>query len=385
MSQTVERLVERGYVPDEMVEAFRSVDRSQLLEPPIDRFADLDVPLPPSRGVHPGVSPRGAALLLRVAEVDEGTTLLVVGRGSGYLAALARRLTDGRVEHVGDPDEIRGTWDRVLWMAETGRSPDALDHVEDLGALVMRRRTEDGLEVVRVVKAGDTDAEMVLSDAEVVDDPYGDTGRAQPGGTDLASLLSLEESLARVWTANHLLRRERAWARSVDQTWRTDPVGDVGPEDWSLARRLFHQGFIYQMHADLETAIDVYDASLDVAPSAESYTFRGWSRSFLGDVDGAIEDCKRAIDTDPTLGNPYNDIGCYLLERGDLDEAESWFEQAKDAERYEAPHFPYLNLARLHLRRGDEAKALDAARESARINPKDPTTRKLLDRLEEDD
>ena len=31
----------------------------------------------------------------------------------------------------------------------------------------------------------------------------------------------------------------------------------------------------------------------------------------------------------PTFGNPYNDIGAYLIAKGELDEAIEWLEKAK--------------------------------------------------------
>ena len=38
------------------------------------------------------------------------------------------------------------------------------------------------------------------------------------------------------------------------------------------------------------------------------------------DFAAAIADCHRAIDLDPEYGNPYNDIGAYYLELGQLDD-----------------------------------------------------------------
>ena len=54
----------------------------------------------------------------------------------------------------------------------------------------------------------------------------------------------------------------------------------------------------------------------------------------------------------PDFGDPYNDIGVYLIKRGDLSGAIPWLEQAKRAPRYEPRHFPYLNLGRIYLRQG---------------------------------
>ncbi len=81
-----------------------------------------------------------------------------------------------------------------------------------------------------------------------------------------------------------------------------------------------------------------------------------------GRVEEAIEECHRAIDVDPEFGNPYNDIGAYLVSEGELDEAEPWFALAKTADRYEPRHFPFLNMGRLYLARGEIGLALEEFR-----------------------
>ena len=43
----------------------------------------------------------------------------------------------------------------------------------------------------------------------------------------------------------------------------------------------------------------------------------------MGKLDEAIEECYKAIDRDPDFGNPYNDIGAYLIEKGQLDKRPS--------------------------------------------------------------
>ena len=52
-------------------------------------------------------------------------------------------------------------------------------------------------------------------------------------------------------------------------------------------------------------------------PTAEAHTFLGWVYSFQSRYDEAIAECLEAIRVDETLGNPYNDIGSYLLAKGD--------------------------------------------------------------------
>jgi len=82
------------------------------------------------------------------------------------------------------------------------------------------------------------------------------------------------------------------------------------------ALRLWQEGQLCHMRRDLAGAIRLYRESLAVAPTAEAHTFLGWALSGQGDIDGAIEECKRAIAVDPEFGNPYNDIGAYLIEQG---------------------------------------------------------------------
>jgi Tfp pilus assembly protein PilF len=147
------------------------------------------------------------------------------------------------------------------------------------------------------------------------------------------------------------------------------------------ALELWREGTARLLAGDLEEAIDLFTRSLEICPSAEAYTFRGWAYSFSGKLDQAIEECRKAIATDPTFGNPYNDIGCYLMEQGRLDEAPAWFERAKKASRYEPRHFPYLNLGRLYAARGDVAEAMAEFEGALAENPGDPLALRYLEAL----
>ncbi len=113
----------------------------------------------------------------------------------------------------------------------------------------------------------------------------------------------------------------------------------------------------------------MYQASLAVAPTAEAHTFLGWVYSFQRRYAEAIAECKRAIAVDPTFGNPYNDIGCYLIALGREDEAIPWLRRALAAPRYEAPHFPHVNLARIYETQG---RVLDALTEYGRALERQP-------------
>lgn len=99
------------------------------------------------------------------------------------------------------------------------------------------------------------------------------------------------------------------------------------------AQELFEQAYAAQMNGDLDRAVELYKQSLEIFPTAEAHTFLGWTYHFQGKVYDAIEQCKRAISVDPDFGNPYNDIGAYLISLDRYDEAISWLERAIAAPR----------------------------------------------------
>ena len=136
------------------------------------------------------------------------------------------------------------------------------------------------------------------------------------------------------------------------------------------ARDLFKQAYDAQMRGDLDEAAELYAGSIEVHPSAEAHTFLGWTYSFMGRTDEAIEECYRAIEVDPDFGNPYNDIGAYLIEKGDLVGAIDWLERAMKAPRYESYYYPHFNLGRVHEARGRFFDALREYKAAIDLNPK---------------
>lgn len=153
------------------------------------------------------------------------------------------------------------------------------------------------------------------------------------------------------------------------------------PDARAKALRLWEEGQQFQMRRELPDAIRLYRESLEALPTAEAHTFLGWALSWQGDVDGAIEECKRAILVDPDFGNPYNDIGVYLIEKGDLEAAIPWLEQASVAKRYEPKHFPHLNLGRIYMKTGKVSRAIAEFERALELHPRDQLAEQSLARL----
>ena len=132
---------------------------------------------------------------------------------------------------------------------------------------------------------------------------------------------------------------------------------------------LLDRAYRHQTKGEIADAIILYERSLEVWPTAEAYTFLGWTHSMLKRYEKAIDYCEKAIEIDPSFGNPYNDIGAYLIELERWDEVIPWLEKAISATRYGSRHFPYLNLARVYEHFGRYISALESYDLSLEINP----------------
>ena len=135
------------------------------------------------------------------------------------------------------------------------------------------------------------------------------------------------------------------------------------------ALRLFKTAYEAQMRGELDEAVDLYRRSLAAYPTAEAHTFLGWTYSFMQRTDEAIAECHRAIEVDPDFGNPYNDIGAYLIEKGDLRGAVPWLERAMAAARYEAYFYPHFNLGRVYEAQHRYFEALEQYSTAMQLNP----------------
>ena len=152
-------------------------------------------------------------------------------------------------------------------------------------------------------------------------------------------------------------------------------------EPLNIAIELFQDAYRHQMKGELEEAVELYRESINAYPTAEAYTFLGWTYSFMGDFDAAITECHHAIEVDPDFGNPYNDIGAYLISLGRLDEAVPWLERAIDAPRYDPRHFAHFNLGRVYFAKGMFNRARQCFQDALRIEPRYTLARQAVEKL----
>ena len=147
------------------------------------------------------------------------------------------------------------------------------------------------------------------------------------------------------------------------------------------AHELLEQAYAAQMKGEFDRAVELYKNSLDLHPTAEGHTFLGWTYHFQGKVQDAIAECKRAIEVDPDFGNPYNDIGAYLIALKRYDEAIPWLELATKAKRYDPRHYPYFNLGRVYYAKGMINRAQECFRQALRIEPRYTEARQAVENI----
>ena len=157
---------------------------------------------------------------------------------------------------------------------------------------------------------------------------------------------------------------------------------DEREEAKQLAMEYFQQAYEHQMKGELQQAVEFYKKSIEVYPTAEAHTFLGWTYSFMGRIDEAIEECHRAIAVDPDFGNPYNDIGAYFIQKGQFDEAIPWLQKAMTASRYEARAYPHMNLGRIWERKGKVFEAMREYKKALEEAPNYTEAYRALKRLE---
>jgi tetratricopeptide (TPR) repeat protein len=160
----------------------------------------------------------------------------------------------------------------------------------------------------------------------------------------------------------------------------SDPSTKVKEKE--LAMAYFQRAYKAQRQGQLEEAIELYKRSIEIFPTAEAHTFLGWTYSFQDKIDEAIEECHKAIAVDRNFGNPYNDIGAYLIQKGDNLGAIPWLKQAMVAPRYECYFYPHFNLGRIYEQQGQYLAAISEYSRALEFNPKYSLALKSLRRLQ---
>ena len=344
-----------------------------LLEP----FSDLRVLIAGCRGGYPG------ALLAEIVGPDR---VVVVETDEERRTRASRRLQAAGFEAVRVlPALPPETFDRILVLDATPPRQ-LVPLLADPGFLIARGRGVHDLAFVKLVRQGGETVQMTFTEApsDVMAEP---ARSADIGPVDFGRLFAVEDLLAHAWEGRVTGHYDQHFRDIVDETFAQGPLDPSAFDQTEepckdAARRAFQAAYILQSAGELERAADAYERSIQLEATAEAHTFHGWALSFMGRYDAAIEECKRAIEVDPSFGNPYNDIGAYLIELERLDEAIPWLERAISAPRYCCYFYAHTNLARVYLQKGLREKARRALRQALDVNPEYEPAQELLRRIE---
>jgi tetratricopeptide (TPR) repeat protein len=143
----------------------------------------------------------------------------------------------------------------------------------------------------------------------------------------------------------------------------------VDKEKLNIAEVHFENGYKLLVEGKFEEAIEAYKISIEVFPSAKSYTYLAWAYSRQGRYEEAVNECYNAICTDPGCSTAYNDIGCYFMSLGRYSEAVDWLEKAIRLEDNETRYHPLCNLALILEKKGEWLKAMSYYNRALMLNP----------------
>ena len=134
------------------------------------------------------------------------------------------------------------------------------------------------------------------------------------------------------------------------------------------ASRWMHLGLIYDANYFTESARQCYEYVAWLDPAQERCWYHlAVVRAELGDLDGAIDAMRRAIDLDGSYAPAHWRVGLWSLDRGDLEEAESAFNDATRVDPDDSAG--WIGLGRVYLQRGEHDQAIEVLRRVAASSP----------------
>lgn len=152
-----------------------------------------------------------------------------------------------------------------------------------------------------------------------------------------------------------------------------------------LARKrgqlLMERGLAAVSKGEFAEARKAFQKAAENELSADALTYWGWMEHQTGNTFNAIRLCQMAIELDPDFGNPYNDIGSYMIALGDPESAIRYLERAIVAPRYEPRQFPHINLGRIYLAKGLPRKAIEHFKKALEYAPEDPEVLRTIQNI----
>jgi tetratricopeptide (TPR) repeat protein len=169
----------------------------------------------------------------------------------------------------------------------------------------------------------------------------------------------LEQGLASLRTRLSVEVVQKSAARYEDALARS-------PQDWWL-----HWKYAFLLYQGLKKDRDALEhlrRVSELAPhSVRGYSGMAFVLHRLGDAEGAIDNCRKALAIDPTKAEVENILAAAYEMKGWPDQAEARYKKAIETQ----PHYvaPYTNLARLYAKSNRLQDAVDICRRGLKVIP----------------
>lgn len=132
---------------------------------------------------------------------------------------------------------------------------------------------------------------------------------------------------------------------------------------------------------DYERALGHFGEACRYNETAEVLGLLGWTSGLQGKKEGAKAFYLKAIRKNPDYGPPYNDLGSFLLNDGEVEESIKWFELAKKAPLYDNKEYPYINAGRAHMMKQRYREAIAEFDQALKLAPFNEDLKKTIERL----
>lgn len=156
------------------------------------------------------------------------------------------------------------------------------------------------------------------------------------------------------------------------QEFKLQKKGLISSLEWQRNKKyesLILKGHEAVYHKSFQQALDFFFKARNLKETAEVLTLIGWINSLTGQLETAKTYCLKAIQRDPDYGPPYNDLGSYLMQQGQLEEGLKWFALAKKAPFYQNREYPYINAGRAYMAQKKFSKALEEFSKALTLAP----------------
>ncbi|HAR45722.1 MAG TPA: hypothetical protein DCS05_05985 [Nitrospiraceae bacterium] len=145
-----------------------------------------------------------------------------------------------------------------------------------------------------------------------------------------------------------------------------------------MSEGYYMKGLSYLQDRNLELALVEFERAIQTDKKNKNpYYALGIVNDMQGKYDEAVKYYKEALDIDSDFSEAHNALGVVYTKQEKWKDAIKSFQRALENKLYTTPHLPHLNMGDLHMARKEYGKAADSYRDSKRYVTLELTVYKL--------